>query len=206
VDHPAVLIASKNPHKIEEMSAILAGSGIRVLSALDFPDLPDVEETGVTLEENAILKAESVYRMSGLACVADDTGLEADALNGEPGVYSARYAGKGATYNDNVKKLLNELKDVPADSRTARFRTVIALRTGIGIRVFHGVCEGSILVVPAGTGGFGYDPVFRPAGYAESFAEMDASEKNRISHRGVALQKLSHFLADNPGYLLKKSI
>jgi XTP/dITP diphosphohydrolase len=206
VNHPVVLIASKNPHKIEEMSAILAGSGIRVLSALDFPDLPDVEETGVTLEENAALKAESVFRMSGLACVADDTGLEADALNGEPGVYSARYAGKGATYSDNVKKLLSELKNVPADSRTARFRTVIALKTENGLEVFHGVCEGRILEVPAGNGGFGYDPVFRPDGYSESFAQMDASEKNRISHRGVALQKLSHFLTDNPGYLFKKSI
>ncbi|MCA1801063.1 MAG: RdgB/HAM1 family non-canonical purine NTP pyrophosphatase [Rhodothermaceae bacterium] len=206
MDHPVVLIASKNPHKIEEMSAILAGSGIRVLSALDFPDLPDVEETGVTLEENAVLKAESVFRVSGLACVADDTGLEADALNGEPGVYSARYAGNGATYSDNVKKLLSELKNVPSDSRTARFRTVIALKTERGIEVFHGVCEGRILEVPAGTGGFGYDPVFRPDGYSESFAQMDASEKNRISHRGLALQKLSLFLTENPEYLLKKSI
>jgi XTP/dITP diphosphohydrolase len=202
VEHPAVLIASKNPHKIEEMSAILTGSGIRVRSALDFPELPEVEETGVTLEENAVLKAESVFRISGLACLADDTGLEVDALNGNPGVYSARYAGYGASYNENVEKLLNELKDVPSDLRTARFRTVIALRTKNAIQVFHGVCEGRILNVTAGSGGFGYDPVFMPHGYAESFAQIDATEKNRISHRGVALRKLSNFLARNPGYLL----
>jgi XTP/dITP diphosphohydrolase len=202
VDQPDVLIASKNPHKIAEMEAILAGPGVKVHSALDFPDLPDVEETGSTLEENAVLKAESVYRITGLACVADDTGLEVDALNGEPGVYSARYAGSGATYNDNVVKLLRELDRVPSERRSARFRTVIVLKTAKGTKIFHGVCEGAILHVPAGTGGFGYDPVFRPEGYSESFAQMDASEKNRISHRGVALQKLNDFLNENPGYLL----
>jgi XTP/dITP diphosphohydrolase len=202
VDQPAVLIASKNPHKIAEMEAILAGPGVKVHSALDFPDLPDVEETGSNLEENAVLKAESVFRITGLACVADDTGLEVDALNGEPGVFSARYAGSGATYSSNVVKLLRELERVPAEKRSARFRTVIVLKTAKGTKIFHGVCEGTILDVPAGAGGFGYDPVFRPDGYSETFAQMDASEKNRISHRGVALQKLNDFLNDNPGYLL----
>ena len=202
MEHPSVLIASKNPHKIAEMTAILAVTGVRVLSGLEYPNLPDVEETGSTLEENAVLKAESVYRVAGLSCVADDTGLEVDALNGAPGVYSARYAGREATYNENVVKLLGELDQVPPERRTARFRSVIVLKTDSGTRIFHGVCEGEILTDPAGTGGFGYDPVFRPAGYEESFAQMDASEKNRISHRGLALQKLNEFLQENPGYLL----
>ncbi|MFU8858841.1 MAG: RdgB/HAM1 family non-canonical purine NTP pyrophosphatase [Cyclonatronaceae bacterium] len=202
MEHPAVLVASKNPHKIAEITAILAGTGVSVLSGIEYPDLPDVDETGSSLEENALLKAETIFRVSGLSCIADDTGLEVDALNGAPGVYSARYAGPGANYSDNVEKLLGEMARVPPGKRAARFRTVIVLKTDSDTRIFHGVCEGEILVEPAGSGGFGYDPVFRPIGYQESFAQMDASEKNRISHRGRAIQKLNDYLKENPGYLL----
>lgn len=197
----AIFIASKNQHKIAEMKEILSRTGLSVLSMNDVQDLPDVTETGSTLQENAVLKALAVYEFTGLPSVADDTGLEVDALHGEPGVYSARYAGPDASYSDNLNKLLAELKKMNQENRKARFRTVIALKTSAGLQTFHGVCEGEILKSGRGSKGFGYDPVFLPDGYTESFGEMEESEKNRISHRALALKKLNEFILSNPDYL-----
>jgi XTP/dITP diphosphohydrolase len=196
-----LFIASKNPHKIAEMKVILSGTGLVIKSMNDVVGLPDVPETGSTLQENAVLKALAVYEYTGLPSVADDTGLEVDALQGEPGVYSARYAGPDASYSDNLNKLLVELKKQKAGNRKARFRTVIALKTSRDLQIFHGVCEGEILKSGRGSNGFGYDPVFIPDGYKESFGEMEESLKNRISHRALALKKLNEFILTHADYL-----
>jgi len=182
------ILATKNRHKLDEMRHALDGLGIGLRSAFDFADLPDVVEDADTLDENALKKARETFAITGITCVADDTGLEVDALGGRPGVWSARYAGEGATYAMNVDKLLAELSDVPIDRRTARFRTVIAVAGPDGEWTVDGVCEGEILTERIGEAGFGYDPVFKPAGHDRSFAEMTIEEKNRISHRGKALK------------------
>jgi len=146
------------------------------------------------LKDNAIKKAKSFYTALDIPALADDTGLEVDALNGEPGVYSARYAGPMASYQDNIVKLLNSLKDVPAEKRTARFRTVLAFATREKIVTFDGVCEGLILFEQVGDKGFGYDPVFYYPPFQKTFSELEINEKNKISHRGVALAKLREYL------------
>ena len=170
------------------MRLALEGMGIDLRSAFEFADLPEVVEDADTIEGNALKKARETFILTGITSVADDTGLEVDALGGRPGVWSARYAGEGATYAMNVDKLLAELSDVPIDRRTARFRTVIAVAGPAGEWTVDGVCEGEIMTERIGEGGFGYDPVFRPAGYDRSFAEMSIEEKNLISHRGKALK------------------
>jgi XTP/dITP diphosphohydrolase len=182
------ILATKNRHKLDEMRHALDGLGIGLRSAFDFADLPDVVEDADTLDENALKKARETFAITGITCVADDTGLEVDALGGRPGVWSARYAGEGASYAMNVDKLLGELRDVPHAKRTARFRTVIAVAGPDGEWTVDGVCEGEILTERIGEAGFGYDPVFKPAGHDRSFAEMTIEEKNRISHRGKALK------------------
>lgn len=187
-----LVLASRNKHKIEEIQSMLAKLGIEVFSALDFPDLEEVDEDQTTLEGNALKKARYVYQVTGLPALSDDTGLEVDALNGAPGVYSARYAGEDASYQDNVLKLLKELGDT--EERSARFRTVVALVTEEGERTFEGEVEGVILSAQTGDGGFGYDPVFQPLGYNQTFAELDSVEKNWISHRGRAIKKFVDFL------------
>lgn len=187
-----LVLASRNKNKIEEMRAIVSNLGIEVLSALDFPHLEEVEEDLPTLEGNALKKARYVFQQTGIPSLSDDTGLEVDALDGRPGVYSARYAGENATYQDNVLKLLAELNG--KHERGARFRTVVALVTDTEEQTFEGFVEGEITKEQTGDGGFGYDPVFRPTGYTETFAELDSSEKNRISHRGKAIQKFVAFL------------
>jgi XTP/dITP diphosphohydrolase len=190
-----IVLATRNPHKTSEMKALLADLPVTVRDMSEFPGCPEVEEDGATLEENAWKKAEAVYRCTGLPAVADDTGLEVYYLLGRPGVYSARYAGEDATYADNCKKLLQELTQVPARKRDARFRCVIAL-VGPGTEeYFEGRVEGRILLTPRGSGGFGYDPVFQAEGFSRSFAELTPEEKNAVSHRGNALRKLKDFLA-----------
>ncbi len=156
-------------------------------------DVPEVDETGDTLEENARLKAVAVCEATGLPAIADDTGLAVDALDGAPGVYSARFAGDDATYADNVEKLVRELRDVPAPARTARFTTVALAHWPDGREVAAiGDVEGVIATEPRGTGGFGYDPVFVPVeGDGRSFAEMTADEKHKVSHRGRAFRTLA---------------
>lgn len=187
-----LVLASQNKNKIEEMRYILSDLGIEVLSALDFPHLEEVEEDLPTLEGNALKKARYVHQQTGIPSLSDDTGLEVDALDGRPGVYSARYSGENATYQENVLKLLSELKG--KDERGARFRTVVAFVTDKEEHTFEGFVEGEITTEQTGDGGFGYDPVFKPSGYIETFAELDNSEKNRISHRGRAIQNFVSFL------------
>jgi XTP/dITP diphosphohydrolase len=187
-----VVLASRNVHKIREMSEVLNPLGLTLKSSLDYPDLADVEETSDTLEGNAYLKAFATFKHTGLPSLSDDTGLEVEALDGRPGVKSARYAGENASYSDNLQKLLTELEGV--QNRSARFRTSLALVMEEGAFIFQGICDGIIREVPAGSAGFGYDPVFVPAGYQLTFAEMSEREKNSISHRGKAVDEFIRFL------------
>jgi len=181
-----LLIATRNKHKLREIREIFSIPALEIVSALDYPQIPDVEEDGDTFEANAVKKATTLAKATGLWALADDSGLEVDALGGAPGVYSARYAGEPVNYEANNRKLLGELQGVP--SRRARFRCTIALATPDGkARVVDGRCEGRILDAPRGSNGFGYDPVFVPDGYEQTFAEMDSDLKNRISHRARAL-------------------
>lgn len=192
-----LVLASANPDKAAEIRSILAGA----MGDLDLsprPDtIPDVDETGVTLLENARLKAAAIAAATGEAAVADDTGLLVDALDGAPGVRSARFAGEAATYADNVAKLLGELAGVPAARRTARFETVALVRWPDGREVAStGAVEGVIAAEPRGDGGFGYDPVFVPAeGDGRTFAELTPDEKHGLSHRGRAFRALAAELA-----------
>ena len=189
-----IFIASGNPHKIEELRQVLSPLEVELKSTLDFTDAHEVEEDQPDLRGNALKKARYWFQETGIPSLADDTGLEVDALNGAPGVYSARYAGENVTYDDNVDKLLRELEG--KSDRKARFRTVIAFLDGNEDPVFEGVCEGIITTQRKGEKGFGYDPVFHPEGYDQTFAELSAEEKNRISHRGRALQKFLRYLKD----------
>lgn len=189
-----LVIASRNDHKIHEMQQLLSPLGIEVLSTKDFPELEEVIEDRQTLKGNALKKAKYVAEQTGLPALSDDTGLEVDALNGEPGVYSARYAGSDATYEDNVLKLLDELGGTA--NRKARFRTIVALVDGNDELTFEGVCNGEIIKEQRGKQGFGYDPVFVPEGYKKTFAELDAATKNEISHRGKAVENFVKFLKE----------
>ncbi len=189
MDIESIVLASRNEHKIEELRATLAPLGIELKSTYDFPELEEVEEDADTLEGNALKKARYVHNQTGFPALSDDTGLEVDALNGRPGVFSARYAGENASYQDNVDKLLDELADIPMERRGAQFRTVAAFVTDGDSYTFEGVCRGVIISEERGSGGFGYDPVFLPAAYTETFAELEPTIKNKISHRGKAIQK-----------------
>lgn len=181
-----LVLATQNTEKLKEIKALLDFPGLDVVSALDLPGIPPVEEDGATFEENAVKKAATLARLTGCWALADDSGLEVEALNGAPGVHSARYAGEPVKYTANNKKLLSALKG--ESNRRARFRCVLALANPDGdARCVEGTCEGTILEAPRGRKGFGYDPLFQPDGYTQSFAEMDSTEKNRISHRGRAL-------------------
>ncbi len=187
-----IIIASRNKDKIKELRQLLSGSDIKVYSALDFPELEDVEEDRGTLEGNALKKAEYVFNVTKIPALADDTGLEVDALEGRPGVHSARFAGEQATYAENLAKLMQVMHGIK--NRMARFRTVMALVTEHNKYTFEGICEGEIIENKQGNNGFGYDPVFKPAGYGQTFAELGDEVKNKISHRGRAIQKLLDFL------------
>lgn len=184
-----LVLATRNPHKVREISELLSDVAVVVRSFQDLPDLPEVDEDGETLEENAVKKAATVAAVTGLPSLADDTGLEVAALAGAPGVVSARYAGEGATYDDNNRKLLAALAGVPPTLRRASFRCVVALAVpGEPVRTVEGRTDGVILLEPRGGGGFGYDPVFLPDGHDRTYAEMDAGEKNAVSHRGKAVR------------------
>lgn len=185
-----LVLASRNKHKIKELRSTLAALGITLKSTYDFPGLEEVIEDRPTLEGNALKKAQYVFEQTGYPALSDDTGLEVDALGGRPGVRSARYAGESASYRDNVDKLLNELSGVEMENRKAQFRTIVALVAEEGAHTFEGICRGEILTEPRGTGGFGYDPVFRPLDHRQTFAELDAERKNEISHRGKAIRQL----------------
>ncbi len=187
-----VVVASKNPDKINEVAVVLDELGIEVVNGLDWDD---IEETGDTLEANALLKARSVVAATGVAAIADDTGLEVDHLGGAPGIYTARFAGPDATYEDTVDKMLALLSGV--SDRKARFRTAVALVTPAGEEVVaEGVLEGRITTGRRGGGGFGYDPIFEDLETGQTLAEMSDSEKNAISHRARALRALAATLGD----------
>jgi XTP/dITP diphosphohydrolase len=191
-----LVVASRNPDKLVELCHALAGLDLEIRSAAEFPEVPEVAETGSTLEENALLKARAIHEATGALALADDTGLEVDALGGAPGVASARFAGPEQSYARNVEKLLTLMERVPDERRHARFRTVIALRFPEGREeVVEGVCEGTILRERRGGGGFGYDPLFFVPPLGKTFAELTLEEKNRVSHRGRAMRKAPALLA-----------
>ncbi len=189
-----IVLATHNRGKMEEMADILAHLPIELLTLDAFPQIGDIPETGVTLKENAFIKAETVHNITGLPALADDTGLEVDALDGAPGVYSARYAGEYATSEDNCNKMLSELDGVPMAKRTARFRTVIAFVTAHKNEWTEGMVEGEILDHKEGNGGFGFDPIFYYPPFKKTFASLEKAEKNSVSHRGKALRNFSVIL------------
>ncbi len=186
-----LLFATNNKHKIREISDLLHAD-FRIMGLSDVNITEDIPEDEDTLAGNALGKARYVYARTGMNVFADDTGLEVDALGGEPGVFSARYAGEGKSFDDNIDKLLQRMEGVT--DRRARFRTVIALILDDTEHLFEGSVEGEILTERHGTGGFGYDPVFRAEGYELTFAEIPLSEKNTVSHRARAMRKLLEFL------------
>ena len=187
-----LVFASNNAHKLSEIRAIL-GDRIEIISLSDLQCHDEIPETADTLEGNALIKARYVWEHYGLYCFADDTGLEVEALGGAPGVYSARFAGEHASFDDNVSLLLERLSGVAAPRR-ARFRTVIALIAEYGTHFFEGSVDGEITLERSGDHGFGYDPIFRPEGREETFAQLTEQEKNSMSHRGRAVQKLACYL------------
>ncbi|UCH62374.1 MAG: RdgB/HAM1 family non-canonical purine NTP pyrophosphatase [Fidelibacterota bacterium] len=189
------VVATHNRDKFREIKAIFADLPIELLNLEEFPDVGAVKETGTSLRANALLKAHSVHLATGLPVIADDTGLEVDALNGAPGVYAARYAGPRATYHQNVEKLLVAMKYVPDQKRTARFRTCAAFVNGAHELVASGVVEGYITRKPVGDNGFGYDPVFRLSGSIQTFGQMTSEQKHQISHRARAFKALHELLS-----------
>jgi len=187
-----LLFATSNPNKVLEIRQLLGDSPIEIVTMAELGYTEEIPETGNTLEQNALLKAEYLYEKTGRSVISEDTGLEVDALNGEPGVRTARYAGDLKDTNANMELLLENLSG--ARNRNAQFRTVIALITADKRLTFEGIVRGIITNELSGTKGFGYDPVFIPEGFKESFAEMDMDQKSSISHRGRALTKLINFL------------
>lgn len=186
-----IIFATNNAHKLEEVNAILGGE-IELITLKEAGIVEDIPEEEPTIEGNALAKARYVWQKTGLDCFADDTGLEVDALGGAPGVHSARYATDGHDFAANRTKLLSELEG--KTDRKARFRTVIALIEGGEERCFEGIVEGTITTEERGEGGFGYDPLFTPEGYTQTFSELSPEEKNAISHRGRAVKKLAEWL------------
>jgi XTP/dITP diphosphohydrolase len=186
-----IVFATQNKHKLEEIQKIV-GDQYKIISLAELNFFVDIPETENTLVGNALMKARFIHEKFHCNCFADDTGLEIDALHGAPGVYSARYAGPACSFEDNMRKVLSQMEGI--SNRKAQFKTVIALILDNKEYLFEGSVSGTILEKKSGTQGFGYDPIFLPDGYNESFAEMSAELKNRISHRAVATQKLTHFL------------
>lgn len=186
-----LVFASNNKNKIIEIKALLPGV-FKILSLEDIGCTEEIEETENTIAGNAKLKADYITKKYGYDCFADDTGLEVEALDGAPGVYSARYAGENVTYEDNVQKMLKEMKG--ESNRNAQFKTVIALNLKGKQYLFNGICEGAITNNKHGDEGFGYDPIFRPNGFKQTFAKMSLEEKGKISHRGLASKELVAFL------------
>ncbi len=194
---PKIILATRNPGKIAEMKQALHHLPFTLCSLNDYPGLPPIEETGQTFEENAILKAEIISSQTGEMALADDSGLEVDCLDGKPGVFSARFSGEGATDEKNNALLLELMKDVPLPRRSARFVCSIAIAVpGRKTRVVRGTCEGKIAPSPRGSGGFGYDPLFISREEGKTFAQLDTASKNRISHRGRALEKARRSLGE----------
>jgi XTP/dITP diphosphohydrolase len=190
-----ILLASRNRDKGEEFRGLLRELPVELLTLEGFPGVEPIEEDAPTLEGNALKKARTIFRLTGIPALADDTGLEVPYLNDAPGVYSSRFAGPEATYADNVRKLLHAMRGVPPRRRGARFRAVLAFVPAAGqVELAEGVVNGVILESPRGAGGFGYDPVFLPRGHTRTYAEMDLTEKNQVSHRARAMQQMEAIL------------
>lgn len=190
-----IVIATRNRGKLAEFSRLLDDLPVEIFSLDEFEDIPEIEETGATFQENAAVKARTVADLTGLIAVADDSGLEVDALNGAPGVYSARFAGEKSSDADNNAKLLKLLQGIPLPKRTARFRSVIAVALPGGECYFaEGKCEGLIGLEPSGANGFGYDPLFFLPSQKLTFAQLSVEEKNKISHRAKAVQGAKRIL------------
>jgi XTP/dITP diphosphohydrolase len=187
-----LLFATGNANKLQEIREILFNTDFDVKGLIDLGFNDEIPETGNTLEENALIKAVFLYEKTGLSVLAEDTGLEVSALNSEPGVHTAIYAGPARNADDNMDKLLRELSD--KTDRTARFRTIIVLYDGKDARYFEGIVNGSIADQKSGTSGFGYDPIFIPAGYDKTFADLPKSVKNKISHRAAAINNLCEYI------------
>jgi XTP/dITP diphosphohydrolase len=194
MSRPRLLLATRNADKVAEITHALDDFDIQIISLVEKDNLPTVDEDQDTLVGNAIKKASVLFTASGIPSLADDTGLEVDALNGEPGVYSSRYAGESASYEDNINKLLQLLENIPESRRTARFRCVMALASTVGIETVEGICNGTILADRRGENGFGYDPIFFIPQHDQTFAEMTLDQKNKISHRGIALAKMKEII------------
>ena len=193
-----IVLATRNKKKVEEIKKIFneAGITLQILTLEDFPECQEVLEDGDTFEANAVKKAEHIFKCTGVTAVADDSGLEVDALNGAPGIFSARYAGESADDQANLEKLLKKMENVPYAKRDARFVCCIAMASGGEVKTFLGYVKGRIGTEPKGGKGFGYDPVFYPEGYDRTFAEMKSAEKNALSHRGQALKELQKHLKE----------
>lgn len=192
-----ILLATTNQGKVQELVKLLEDIKCEVKSLKDFPEIGEIEENGDSFAENALIKAGTAARLTGLLALADDSGLEVDALDGDPGVYSARFAGEAKDDKRNNEKLLRLLKDIPEERRGARFKSVIAIASPEGKEYLtEGVCEGRIGFAPQGEGGFGYDPLFIVLQYDKTFAELTLAEKNQISHRGKALRAAVGILKD----------
>jgi XTP/dITP diphosphohydrolase len=194
-----LVLATRNRGKLVELERLLAGTGWQALMLTDFPEVPEVEEDGRTFAENAVKKARVAAQVTKTWTLAEDAGLEVDALGGEPGIRSARYCGEGASDRDRISRVLEQIIAVPDDKRTARFRCVMCLINPAGDeRLFEGVCEGRIAPLARGRFGFGYDPVFVPDGYAQTFGELGLEVKSRISHRAQAMRQVVDYLAGQP--------
>jgi XTP/dITP diphosphohydrolase len=190
-----LLLATRNPHKVTELQQMLEGTGWQVVMLSDFEGIPDVEEDGVTFEENARKKARSAAQHAKMWTLAEDAGLEVDALKGEPGVHSARYCGEGASDADRMRKVLDRIIAVPEERRTARFGCVMCLVDPAGNETcFEGRCDGRIAHHERGSAGFGYDPIFMPEGHGRTFGELGKSVKNQVSHRARAMQQVIAYL------------
>ena len=185
-----IVFATNNIDKLNEAQSILKDLPYQFVGLNEFPNIPEIEETGKTLLENSLIKARTIHEITGLPTMADDTGLEVNSLNGAPGVKSARYSGINATYEDNLNKLLKDLEGVPFGKRQAQFRTVISFVTGSEEHCVEGIVKGIILNESRGENGFGYDPIFYIPELKKTFAELSMEKKNKISHRGLALEKL----------------
>jgi len=191
-----LFLATRNRHKTHEIQTML-GEGVIVRDATEVCELPEIEETGMTFEENARLKAEGISKHISGFVLADDSGLEVDALNCEPGIYSARYAGPGCTDLQNTELVLEKMKNIPAEKRSARFRCLLAVaRDGKTMATFDGTVEGRLACEIQGAGGFGYDPIFIPEGYEKSFGELSSEIKNSMSHRGRALEQFQEWFLE----------
>ncbi len=192
------VLATKNKGKIKELKDLLKDFNLEIISLDKFSDkIGKIIEDGQSFFENAMKKAKTVAEKTGLLAIADDSGLEVDALKGRPGIYSARFAGENASDEENNQKLLEELKNIPEEKRTARFKCVIVAYKPDGTWIsVEGTCEGKITFAPRGNYGFGYDPIFQPKGYDKTMAELTSEEKNKISHRGNALRKLKEKISE----------